>query len=161
MNSLTIPDNISVIITRNKYKLSKKIPIRYYTGVINDKQSILSFSSEYPVKQCAYFISMYRSKYGHYPSMCNDDVDKRSRYGFAKKKNINELKEELVIVQECSKELIKKCILSNLGLVVIHDFTYKLGNVDQTDVSFSAQEVEFGDEKYIYSIDELNGLLDY
>jgi len=161
MISSKVPENVNVIVSVNKYKFTAKTPTKYYTSIINDKQSILSFATDQPTKQCAQFISMYRSRYGHYPSMCNDDIDKHTKNPFAKKRKNIDLREELVIIQESSEELIKKCLLTNLGLILIHEFNYSFVRQDHTEVNYSAQEIDLGTQDVRYSIEDLNKMLNY
>jgi hypothetical protein len=93
--------------------------------------------------------------------MCNDDIDKHTKNPFAKKRKNIDLREELVIIQESSEELIKKCLLTNLGLVLIHDFNYSFVRQDNTEVNFSAQEIDLGTQDVRYSIQDLNEMLNY
>jgi hypothetical protein len=113
------------------------------------------------VKECALFISSYRNKHGHYPSFNNlNKTEHQISIGKQKKRNV-EIKEDILIVQESSEELIKKCLLSNLGLIMIHNFNYEFLNNSRTEIRFSAQEINLGDTELKYSIQELNEMLNY
>ena len=154
-----LPNEFNVITLQNTNKINKNKKVKYYTSILNGKQSIITFANDYTVKDCAYFISDYRNKYGYHPTLNNDKNHKYIFRHLMKKNQYNDLKDELVIIKESSEELINKCLITNLGLVLIHDFNYKNINSDKIDISFSAQEITFGDKTYIHSIEELNNLL--
>jgi len=166
MNSLAkVPEKVHLLTM--KPRLAKNNDrVKYYTSVINQKQSVISFATDYPVRECAYFISMYRNKYGHYPTLNNDKKTINIKNSLNLKKKIEDLKDDIVILEESSDEIIKKCVLMNLGLVLIHDFNFNLGNNNSTltniDINFSAQEIDLGSNYLVnYSIEYLNNLLEY
>jgi hypothetical protein len=146
---LKVPDIINIISLRNTKKNNT-----YFTSVINNKQSILSFSTNYHAKECAYFIQIYRNTYGHYPVLNNE----KEYISVKKKIKHKDIKGEIIVEPEKSTDLFRKCSLTNLGLVLIHNFNYDLSSNDY-EVNFSAQEIDLDNIKETYSINELNDFL--
>ena len=141
----------------------KGSPKRYYTGFINKKQHIYIFSNDQAVDECAFFIAQYKSMYGEFPEINKPENNsipiKNERIHVLKQKSIlSIIEEELVIESDSLDYFTEYCAISNMCLLLIHGFEFKLNN-KKTDVMFSAEsiipyEINVDIKKYLDTLHE-------
>jgi hypothetical protein len=121
----------------------KKTPKRYYTGYVNDKYHVYSFSNREAASDCAFFIAQYKSRYGQFPDINQSEkvmIKNNLISPLYQKSILSILEEELVIREQNTNELINICSNGNIGLLIIYNFDFVLSN-SKIDVTFSASSI--------------------
>jgi hypothetical protein len=129
---------------------------KIYSSMFNDKQYIYSFLTPESSKNCFQFLKKYKEVNGHYPDL----------HG---KKYLKDVSDDVSIYidDENLNVLKKKCLLNNVGLVGISDFSYSyidslFGKKNVFNLSISA--VDLLDDENVDTdeqIEHLNYLLDF
>ena len=135
----------------------KKKPKRYYSGYIDNKYHVYTFSNEQAVSECAFFISQYKSRYGEFPEINqNRDIAiKNNLINPLYQKSIFYIMEnELDIEEENTDKIVEMCSNANIGLLVIYDFNFTL-SPSKIDLAFSASSIIPENNNKIFYLDKL------
>ena len=155
---VTIPKFVKTIsVNENKLR-------NYYTATIEDKQSIFSFANKRSATDCALFLAHYKNKFNSYPVINKSEIIKIDYSDMHKQsgtKSISEiLSEDIIINEEETSDLVDKCSIINLGLVVIHSFGFNDYN-NHIDIMFKGSQIEVPERECELSVSDLDDLFEF
>jgi len=118
-------------------------PKHYYTGYVNNKHHLYSFTNEESVNECCFFLGTYKSKYGSFPDINNDTdikINHKEVFYMQRKPIFSIIEDEISVLSENTNEVIEKCSIMGIGLLLIHNFDFKI-NAKSIDIKFSASSL--------------------
>ena len=104
---------------------------KYYSSFIGGRQHIYSFVNKEPLQKCREFISTYKMYHHKYPPADNSSLRLPTR---------PEDYDNLYTEVEETADLQRRCLMYNVGLVVVEKFDYKVRR-DMFDVSLSVADI--------------------
>jgi hypothetical protein len=131
----------------NKYLVKtislKGSPKRYYTGFVDKKQHIYTFANEEAADECVFFLAHYKSRYGEFPEINKPDSEFVSLKKELKTKgSILSIVQDEIRIESCYiEDLFEYITVSDLMILLVYTFDFKLNNSNKIDVSFSAESI--------------------
>jgi len=116
---------------------------RYYTGYLDNKHYLYSFINNTAADECAYFLGTYKSRYGRFPDINESkyiEIRDPLIFELNRKPLLSIIEEELIVSDENTDDLIEMCSDIGLGLLLIHNFDFKLSS-KRIDIKFSARNL--------------------
>ena len=131
-----LPKIIKTISINDKSK-------RYYTGYVEKKHHLYGFTTDSAIDDCIFFLGTYKSRYGKYPDI-NDSERIEIKTNLIPQINrqslLSIIDKELIITDENTEDLIQKCSVMGIGLLLINNFEFNLSD-KQIDIKFSARSL--------------------
>jgi len=142
----------------NKYLVKtislKGSPKRYYTGFVDKKQHIYTFANEEAADECVFFLAHYKSRYGEFPEINKPDSDFISLKKELKiQGSMFSIVQDEIKIESCYiEDLFEYITVSDLNVLLIYTFDFKLNNLNKIDVSFSAESITPYKEEINYKL---------
>ena len=92
----------------------------YYSVSNNNNTSILAFSNKNTANGCIDFLRYYRKHFPGYPVILNKQIITGKDY--------NGIKNNIIITNNDTEELIDRLSINRLGLLLVHEFEYSDSN---------------------------------
>lgn len=131
--------------TRIKTISIKGKPKKYFTSFLDKKQHIYAFSNNEAADECVFFIAQYKSIYGEFPQINKPESNNvnapKDILVLSKQSIFSIIENELEIETISINDLMEEIAISNMLILLIYNFEFKLNNNKQIDVSFSASSI--------------------